>query len=229
MDSSTRQINNIMLAAVPTANYQGTIQNLSPFEQQRDQMVDNLKSHYASVTNEMVQTKNETDTANLTKRYLKKAQEQHHSIESEIEHEKAQLDSLTKEMRKQLARQKVMIDLCWVLGATLLVYLLFSSFSFVHILAMIVLVGGIVYVVVYNAYRVHISSHSDSSKNGPVPPSFPVPSSWNPADWWKSLTAPSLDLSTTTNTDTSKWTSMIPEQSQISNVLPSQVTSETTS
>ena len=221
MDSATRQINNIILAAVPTANYQGTIHDLSPFEQTRDQIVDNLTGQYGSVTNEMVQTKSQVDSVNATKRYLKDAQSKNRSVHSEIEHEKAELDSLTKEMRKQLARQKVMIDLCWVLGATLVVYLLFRSFSFVHILAMVVLVGGFVYVLVYNAYRIHLSSNPDSSAVHPGAPSIPVPN-----EWWK---VPSLDSIITQGPDISKWTSTIQDQLPTSNALPSLDISGTTS
>lgn len=218
-----------MLAAVPTANYQGTIHDLSPFEQQRDQMVDSLAGQYNSITNEMVQTKNQVDSVNATKRYLKDAQSKNRTVHSEIEHEKSQLDSLTKEMRKQLARQKVMIDLCWVLGATLVVYLLFRSFSFVHILAMIVLVGGFVYVLVYNAYRIHISGTTNITPNGPVAPSFPIPGGWNPENWWKTLTGSSLDLGATTGLDTSKWTSTIQGQLPTSSDSHSPDTSATTS
>lgn len=202
-----------MLAAVPTANYQGTIHDLAPIEQHRDYVIQNAVEYHNGVTNEMIQTRRETDTANATKRYLKDAQSKNRSVHSQIEHDKSELDTLTKEMRKQLAKQKVMIDICWVLGATLVVYLLFSSFSFVHILAMIVLVGGFGYVLLYNAYRVHISSDSHPSSVSPVAPS------WNPADWWK--TPPSFDSNITQGLDISKWTSTIQGQLPTSNDLPS--------
>ena len=182
LDAPTRQINNIVLAAIPTPNYQGTLNDLKPLEAQRDMIVSHLGDEYNSHTREMVQTKDQVDAVNTANRYVKTVSEKNKRIAREIENKQQELDVSNTELQKQLARQKVVIDIFWVLGITIVVYMLFRSFSFVHILAAIVLVVGIVYVVVYNAYRLHLSSNTNPSATATVP--SPIP---NPSEWWNAV------------------------------------------
>ena len=211
MDSSTSQINNIMLAAVPSANYQGTLNDLKPLEAHRDTIVSNTGSEFNFHTHQMLQTKDQVDSVNTANRYLKQAREKNKHIESEIETKKKELDASKAELHKQLARQKVVIDMFWVFGITLVIYILFRGTSYVHIIATIVLLIGFVYVVVYNAYRVHLSSISNPSASVTIPSLFPDPNKW----WGATSSGASASLGSIQlpSVDTSKWTSMIPEQS----------------
>jgi hypothetical protein len=213
MDSATSQINNIMLAAVPTANYQGTLNDLKPLEANRDMVVSSLASDFTNITNQMLQTKDQVDSVNSTNRFLKQARTKNDHITSEIESKKKELQASNAELQKQLARQKIVIDMFWVFGITIIIYILFRGTSYVHILATIVLLAGFVYVILYNAYRLHISSTSNPSASATVPSLFPdVSNVWNSGTTGVQNLA-SGSVSSIPSLDTSKWTSTIPGQS----------------
>ena len=197
MDTATSKINNIVLASIPTVNYQGTLQNLYPLEEQRDQEVCHIAQRFNSQTKEMVQTKHEVDAVNEAGHLLKSAQGKNSSLKSSIETKKKELMEAKHELQFQMSRQKIVFDLFLVFGATITVYLLFRSFSFVHILAVVVLIVGILYVLQYNAYRLRLSGFSDTSKVFPF-------SEANTHDWWSSLVS-----NTTPSFNSSKWMSMI--------------------
>lgn len=167
------QLKSIMLTAVPTANYQGTLQSLTPFEEQRDMVVDQLAKEHTMQTTEAVQTKEKTDIVNQVKRYLKTAEGKNSQIKNELTKEQKELEILKKDLQLEMSKQKIVFDLFIVFGITITVYLLFRSFSFVHGLAAFVLVGGIVYVLNYNAYRLRFFgfNRSDTDRND--------------SDWWK--------------------------------------------
>ena len=178
IETPTQQINNIILAAVPSPNYQGTLQNIVPFDQQREQTISHLTREYDAHTQEMVQTKEQTDLVNEAGRYLKDVQGKNTTIKTKLESDKKVLDEKKKELQLQLSKQKIVFDLLLVFGATITVYLLFRSFSFVHGLALGVLVIGILYVLQYNAYRIRLFGTDDSSKIHLFSGSNFLPSSW---------------------------------------------------
>jgi hypothetical protein len=209
MDTATSKINNIVLASIPTANYQGTLQSLYPLEEQRDQEVCHMAQRFNSQTKEMVQTKHEADAVNEAGQLRKNAEGKNSSLKSSIQSRQKELLEAKHELQFQMSRQKIVFDLFLVFGATITVYLLFRSFSFVHILAVIVLVVGILYVLQYNAYRLRISGVSDSSKILPF-------SGTGTDHWWSSLVS-----NTTPSFNSSKWMSMIRGQSPTSKNLPS--------
>lgn len=201
IESPTRQINNSVLAAVPTPNYQGSIQNLVPFEQQREQTIHHLTHDYDVHTNEMIQTKEQTDLVNQTSRQLKNIQGKNTALKTKIESEKKELAEAKKELQLQMSKQKVVFDLFIVFGATIVVYLLFRSFESVHIIALVVLIAGIVYVLQYNAYRIRIFGDDNSSAIFPD-----AGSHRNSNEWWKTSVS-SLVSTTTPSLDYSKWMS----------------------
>lgn len=164
------QLKSIMLTAVPTANYQGTLQSLTPFEQQRDMVVDQLTKEHTMQTTEAIQTKEKTDIVNQVKRYLKTAESKNSQIKNEVSKEQKEFEVLKKDLQVEMSKQRIVFDLFIVFGVTITIYLLFRSFSFVHGLAAFVLVAGIVYVLNYNAYRLRFfgfshprTDHSDDN------------------------------------------------------------------
>jgi hypothetical protein len=177
IEKPSEQIKSIILTAVPTANYQGTLQSLTPFEEQREQVVNQLTTFHTMETNQAVQTKDQTDLVNQTKRYLRTAEGKNTQIRTEIEKERKDLDSLKKDLQREMSKQRIAFDLFIVFGITLSVYLFFRSFSFVHGLAAFVLVAGIVYILNYNAYRLRFFGFgaSDTVRDG----------STSDNAWWK--------------------------------------------
>ena len=177
IEKPTGQLNSIILTAVPSANYQGILQSLTPFEEQRDQLVTHLAKDYAMETTRAVDTKDQTDLVNQAKRYLRTAEGKNTQIKTEISKEQKELETLKKDLQVEMSKQRIAFDLFIVFGITITVYLLFRSFSFVHGLAAFVLVAGIVYILNYNAYRLRFfgfgldsKAHNESTSNN---------------DWWK--------------------------------------------
>lgn len=185
-ESSTRQINSIIMAAVPSPNYQGDLTTLNPFEKQRDQIINHLEDSYNSQTLEMVQTKEQTDIANNVRRQVNKSENEHRAVQSKVENAEINLKKSKEILQHQLAKQQIVINLFWVLGSTLLVYIFLKSSPYVHVLALIVLVVGFAYVLQNKNLRLSL-----------------VP--------LKSLIS-SLDWNTTPSFDSSKWTSTIQGQ-----------------
>lgn len=221
-DTPTDQINTLIKSAVPTPNYQATLQNLTPLDAQRDQVVNHLGCDYSSKTGSMIQTKEQTDTVNHAGRMVKEAQGLNSTIKTNLEKEKKELGNAKKDLQLELSKQKIAFDLFRVLGATIVVYMVFRSFSFVHVLAAVVLVFGILYVLGYNAYSIRLSGSDNSSalpfgsnnwwSSIPEVPRGAIPAT---NDWWQSMntsTLPSLDLGATSGVDISKWRSMTPGQ-----------------
>ena len=99
-----------------------------------------------------------------------------------------------------MAKQKVVFDLFMVFGATIVVYLVFSSSSYVHIIALVVLIIGVVYVLQYNAYRIHLFGDDNTPKVSIFSDPKSIQETGN--KWWNSLKAP-----TSASFDISKWTS----------------------
>jgi vacuolar-type H+-ATPase subunit I/STV1 len=174
-----QQIRSAVLSAVPNPNYQGSIQSLVPFEQQREQTISHLTKEYDAHTRDMVQTKEQTDLVNESSRKLKNIQGKNTSIKTKIHEEQKHLDEAKKELQIQMSKQKIVFDLFLVFGATIVVYLLFRSFAFVHMIALVVLVVGILYVFQYNAYRIRIFGFDD------IPKVHHVPGTLDPENkWW---------------------------------------------
>ena len=175
----TKQINSAVLSAVPNPNYQGSNQNLVPFEQQRELTISHLTKEYDAHTQDMAQTKEQTDLVNATSGKLKDIQGRNTAIKTKIQEEQKHLDEAKKELQLQMSKQKIVFDLFLVFGATITVYLLFRSFESVHMIALVVLVVGILYVFQYNAYRLRIFGFSDIPKI----PAFPGSDS-SANNWW---------------------------------------------
>lgn len=160
----TQQINNNVRSFVPSKNYQATLQTIQPYEQQRDQVISGLSREYDFHTQEIVQTMEQTEVVNEARRNLKNAQGQNSSIKTKVKEETKELDKAKQELQLQMSKQKVVFDLFMVFGATIVVYLLFRSFEYVHIIALAVLVVGIVYVLQYNAYSIRLFGDDDTTK-----------------------------------------------------------------
>jgi hypothetical protein len=159
----TQQINNNVRSFVPSKNYQATLQTIQPYEQQRDQVISGLSREYDFHTQEIVQTMEQIEVVNEARRNLKNAQGQNSSIKTKVKEETKELDKAKQELQLQMSKQKVVFDLFMVFGATIVVYLLFRSFEYVHLIALAVLVVGIVYVLQYNAYSIRLFGDDDST------------------------------------------------------------------
>jgi hypothetical protein len=224
----TRQINNSVLSIVPSNNYQATLQAIQPYEQQRDQVISGLSREYDFHTQDITHTMEQTEVVNEARRDLKNAQGQNTGIKTKISEETKQLDKAKEELKLQMAKQKVVFDLFMVFGATIVVYLLFRSFEYVHLIALAVLVIGIVYVLQYNAYSISIFGDDNSVFTGadfdPRTINERGDKWWNDSksagnSWWNSAKAPSLNVKlpggsatslkapTSASFDISKWMS----------------------
>jgi hypothetical protein len=113
-----------------------------------------------------------------------------------------------------MAKQKVVFDLFMVFGATIVVYLVFGSSSYVHIIALVVLIIGVVYVLQYNAYRIRLFGNDDTSVFIGGNSIQEIENKWWKApkslkdtgsSWWNSVS--SLKAPTSASFDISKWTS----------------------
>ena len=213
----TRQINNSVLSIVPSQKYEATLQGIQPYEQQREQTISGLTREYDFHTQEITQTMEQTEVVNEARRNLKSAQGQNSGIKTKIKEETKQLDKAKQELQLQMAKQKVVFDLFMVFGATIVVYLVFSSSSYVHIIALVVLIIGVVYVLQYNAYRIHLFGDDNTPKVSIFSDPKSIQETGN--KWWKdpkslketgsSLwnSVSSLKAPTSASFDISKWTS----------------------
>ena len=226
----TRQINNSVLSIVPSQQYETTLQAIQPYEQQREQAISGLTKEYDFHTQEVVQTMEQTEVVNETRRHLKHAQGQNSGIKTKIQEETKQLDKAKHELQVQLSKQKIVYDLFIVFGVTIVVYLMFSSSPYVHMIALVVLTVGVVYVLQYNAYRISLFSDDDTSifLGGNFDPKSIHETGnkwWNDAgslnvdtkslretgsSWWNSastLKAPNVDTKSLKETGSSWWNS----------------------
>jgi hypothetical protein len=104
-----------------------------------------------------------------------------------------------------MSKQKIVFDLFLIFGATMSVYVLFRSSSYVHIIALVVLVIGILYVLQYNAYRIRLFGLDISAEILPSGGKGDQPS--KDGDKWWETDIPSLISKTTSDIDNSKWMS----------------------
>lgn len=199
IEAPDQQIRSAVLSAVPNPNYQGSIQNLVPFEQQREQTVSHLTKEYDVHTQSMAQTKEQTDLVNAASGKLKDIQGRNTAVKTKIQEEQSHLDDAKKELQLQMSKQKIVFDLFLVFGATITVYLLFRSFEYVHMIALVVLVAGILYVFQYNAYRLRVFGFGDIPKI----PAFPGSDS-SANTWWDTSKLTSFISPTTPGEDISK-------------------------
>lgn len=201
----TQQINNSVKSIVPSQNYEATLQSIQPYQQQRDQTISGLSKDYDFHTQQIVHTMDETEVANQTRRDLKNAQGQNTGIKNKIQEEKKQLDKAKQELQLQISKQKIVFDLFFVFGITIFVYLIFRSFEYVHLIALVVLVIGMIYVLQYNAYSIRLFGDDHSAKISISSGGKSIQETGN--KWWDSLkptTTPSFDIS--------KWTFMTTAQ-----------------
>jgi len=205
LELPTRQINNSVKAIVPSQTYEATLQAIQPYEQQREQTISGLSRNYDFHTQEIVQTMDQTEAVNETRRHLKSAQGQNSGIKNKIKDETKQLDKAKEELQLQMSKQKVVYDLFIVFGATIVVYIMFSSSPYVHIIALVILIIGVVYVLQYNAYSIRLFGDDYTAKVSISSGGKSIQETGN--KWWdslKSTTTPSFDIS--------KWTFMTTDQ-----------------
>lgn len=151
----TNQINNIMAPAVVAKDTGAVMAQLSPFDQQRDMIVGHIANDYNGMTGEVVQTKNQADSVNDMKRYLKMAESKNKTINASIQDATKGLASSKHKLKVELAKQKIMFEILGILAVTIVVYIVMGSSQYVHGVALLVFVLGILYVLNYNAYRLH--------------------------------------------------------------------------
>jgi hypothetical protein len=209
----TRQINNSVKAIVPSQQYEATLQAIQPYEQQREQVISGLSKNYDFHTQEIVQTMEQTEAVNETRRYLKSAQGQNSGIKNKIKDETKQLDKAKQELQLQISKQKIVFDLFMVFGATIVVYIVFSSSPYVHMIALVILIIGVVYVLQYNAYSIRLFGYDDTSiilGGDLISKTASKSLKETGSKWWNS--ASSLKAPTSASFDISKWTFMTTDQ-----------------
>ena len=144
-----------MAPAVVAKDTGAVMAQLSPFDQQRDMIVGHIANDYNGMTGEVVQTKNQADSVNDMKRYLKMAESKNKTINASIQDATKGLASSKHKLKVELAKQKIMFEILGILAVTIVVYIVMGSSQYVHGVALLVFVLGILYVLNYNAYRLH--------------------------------------------------------------------------
>ena len=187
ISSPTNHIETITQAIAPRDSASSIQANLTPFDQQRDVIVGHMANDYNNLTARAVHNKEDVDSANVMKKYLKEAESKKSVIYSGIESAKGNLKTSKQNLSIELAKQKIVFELLGILSVTIVVYIVMGSSPYVHGVALFVLVFGILYVLNYNAYRLHaigadLGSPSLSSLGNVFAPSGSPPSSsssWN--------------------------------------------------
>lgn len=150
----TTQINNIMAPAVDgKTDANAVIASLTPFDQQRDMIVGHVVNDYNALTNQAILIKNQVESANEIKHYLKDAEGKRTAIQAQVQTATKDLSTTKQQLSVELAKQKIIFELLAIFSITILVYIVMGSSPYVHIVAVTVLVLGILYVLNYNAYR----------------------------------------------------------------------------
>lgn len=187
ISSPTNHIESITQAIAPKDSASTIQANLTPFDQQRDVIVAHMANDYNNLTGHAVHNKEDVDSANEMKKYLKEAKSKKNVLFSGIENAKGTLKISKENLGIELAKQKIAFELLGILSVTIVVYIVMGSSPYVHGVALFVLVFGILYVLNYNAYRLHaigtdLGSPSLSSLGNVFTPSGSAPSfssSWN--------------------------------------------------
>lgn len=157
---STNAINSIVVAAPSSPMKQNPLSSVDPLDTWRDDIVGHISADYDDITHHALSTKDQTDSANLIRNQLNATKGAHTALNDKIAKATAYAQQTKQEYRFQTEKQKAIFDLLMVFGLTIGVYVMLGSNSNVHIIALLVLLGGIMYVVLYHAYRLKLPGTS---------------------------------------------------------------------
>ena len=195
----TNRIESITQAITPSDTSAAVQADLTPFDQERDIIVGHMAKDYNSGTGNAIRNKGDIDSVNMMKKYLKQAEGKNMILQNGVEKAKSDLITSKQNLSIELAKQKIVFEILGILGVTVIVYITLGSSPYVHGVALAVLIFGIVYVLNYNAYRLHALADSVGSPslatlgNMLTPPSDSKPnftSSWNPSSFFSAPNAP---------------------------------------
>ena len=157
---STTAINNIVAAAPSAPIKQNNLASIDPLNTWRDDIMGHIASDYNDITRHAITAKDQTESAALIKNHLSGSQGAKAELNDKISKATLYAQQTKQEYRFQVEKQKAIFDLLMVFGLTIGVYVILGSNSNVHIIALLVLLAGLMYVVLYHAYRLKSSSTS---------------------------------------------------------------------
>lgn len=115
-----------------------------------------LEKAYNEKTSQMIQTKQETEAVNTTHALLESAHHDHEQVHTAVDSTQKTLSNAEKDLQEALAKQKVVLSLFVLFGATMLVYVAFRGSEYVHVYALVVLGLGVLYIFETSAFRLSI-------------------------------------------------------------------------
>jgi hypothetical protein len=134
-----------------TANYTSILNLTNPLDQKRTGIVNDVKDEYSKQTQSMIANKQVTDVVNFFTKMFKFDKGSVDQTAKETERLKKQVEETQQDIDQMSSTQPIIQKLLLVLVAVAVIYA-FGSFigTFVHTLALLVLVGGVVFVIYYS-------------------------------------------------------------------------------
>jgi len=157
---STSAINNIVSAAPSAPIKQNTLASIDPLDTWRDDIMGHISADYNDITRHALVGKDQTESAALIKNQLSATQAARTELNDKISKATLYAQQTKQEYRFQVEKQKAIFDLLVVFGLTIGVYVILGSNPNVHIIALLVLLAGLMYVVLYHAYRLKLPGTS---------------------------------------------------------------------
>lgn len=148
----TTLINNI-INGPQTGTPDTTLASLTPLEQERDLIVGHLANDFKQLTSQAVQSKSQVDGINGLRSRIKDLDGKKTSLQGMVQNATSELSSAKQNLNIQLAKQKIAFELLSVFAVTIVIYIMFGSSSYVHMIALVVVVFGFLYILNFNAYR----------------------------------------------------------------------------
>jgi len=157
---STAAINNIVVAAPSAPIKQNSLASIDPLNTWRDDIVGHIADDYNTITRHALVSKDQSDSSDLIGIQLSATQSARDALQDKITKATAYAQQTKQEYRFQAEKQKAIFDLLAVFGITIGVYVVLASNPNVHIIALLVLLAGLMYVILYHAYRLKLPGTS---------------------------------------------------------------------
>ena len=136
----------LVKSAVPENTDTSQYKDIPALDAQRDIIVSHLKYSYESGTAEQSNAKEFADTANTYKNMTRVSEGESEKITRKIKELTAKIEENKSEVEKGLRVRRILQILLATTFVTLLVYVVAGSFRFVHAIAFVVLLAGIMVV-----------------------------------------------------------------------------------
>ena len=151
---STSAINRIVSGTTPTSA------NIAPLDTWRDDIIGHIENDYNDITGTAILAQDESLSVKALKAQLANTTAAGTELDEKIKKTTAYSEKQKKEYKFQVEKQKAIVDLLIVFCATIGVYVILGANENVHIIALLVLLGGIMFVVFYHAYRIKLPGSS---------------------------------------------------------------------